>query len=124
MHLRYRAVLTVLFGLLAHSGVCAKARPNILFLLADDQREGTLSIDGHPVIKTPNLDRLAGEGLNGREVKHFFTPFGRTVARVFRTQRLGISLFQPPLAFQLLFERKIPTEACGKSVALPAMAYR
>jgi arylsulfatase A-like enzyme len=41
----------------------AEARPNILFLLTDDQRAGTLGVDGHPVIKTPSLDRLAAEGI-------------------------------------------------------------
>jgi len=38
-------------------------RPNIIFLLTDDQRLGTLSISGHPVIKTPNIDRLASHGV-------------------------------------------------------------
>ena len=36
---------------------------NILVLLADDWRYDTLGVAGHPVVKTPNLDRLAGEGL-------------------------------------------------------------
>ncbi len=36
-------------------------RPNIVFLLTDDQRARTLGVDGHPVIRTPNLDRLAAE---------------------------------------------------------------
>ncbi len=38
-------------------------RPNIVFLLTDDQRAGTLSCEGHPVIQTPNIDRLAKEGV-------------------------------------------------------------
>ncbi len=45
------------------AAVRADSRPNILFLLSDDQRAGTLSIDGHPVIKTPNLDQLAEDGM-------------------------------------------------------------
>jgi len=39
------------------------ARPNIVFLLTDDQRARTLGAAGHPVIRTPNLDRLAAEGV-------------------------------------------------------------
>lgn len=39
------------------------AKPmNIVVLYADDWRHDTLGCAGHPVLKTPNLDRLAGEG--------------------------------------------------------------
>jgi len=38
-------------------------RPNIIFLLTDDQRARTFSVAGHPVIRTPHLDRLAAEGV-------------------------------------------------------------
>jgi arylsulfatase A-like enzyme len=41
----------------------AADRPNILFLFADDQRADTIAALGNPVIKTPNLDRLARRGL-------------------------------------------------------------
>jgi len=34
-------------------------RPNIIFVLIDDQRYDFLSFLGHPWIKTPNIDRLA-----------------------------------------------------------------
>ena len=37
--------------------------PNILLLYADDQRNHTLGCAGHPIVKTPNIDRLAGEGV-------------------------------------------------------------
>ena len=38
-------------------------RPNIVFLLSDDQGWADYGFMGHPHIKTPHLDRLAGEGL-------------------------------------------------------------
>lgn len=37
--------------------------PNVLFILVDDQRNDTLGCAGHPVIKTPHIDRLAREGV-------------------------------------------------------------
>jgi arylsulfatase A-like enzyme len=39
-----------------------KARPNILFLFADDQRPDTIAALGNEFIKTPSLDRLVAEG--------------------------------------------------------------
>ena len=40
-----------------------RARPNILFILADDMGWGDLSCYGRPDYKTPNLDRLAAQGM-------------------------------------------------------------
>jgi arylsulfatase A len=37
--------------------------PNFLILLADDLGYGDLTCYGHPVIRTPNLDRLAQQGI-------------------------------------------------------------
>lgn len=39
------------------------ARPNIIFLLTDDQRWDALGAMGNRHIQTPNLDRLAGKGI-------------------------------------------------------------
>jgi arylsulfatase A-like enzyme len=39
------------------------APPNILLIVADDLGYGDLSSYGHPVLKTPALDRLASEGV-------------------------------------------------------------
>ena len=41
----------------------SKTRPNILFLLVDDQRNDTLGCAGHPIIKTPVIDSLAADGV-------------------------------------------------------------
>src|SRR6478609_9366166 len=41
----------------------APARPNILFLFADDQRFDALSCAGHPIVQTPTIDHLAEEGV-------------------------------------------------------------
>ena len=53
----------VLFSRIAGSTAFADERPNILFLFADDQRNHTLGCAGHPIVKTPNIDRLAAEGV-------------------------------------------------------------
>ena len=38
------------------------SRPNFVFVFADDWGWGDLGCYGHPVVKTPNLDRLAAQG--------------------------------------------------------------
>ena len=51
--------------LLVYSAAWAADAPaplNILILYADDWRHDTLGCAGNPVVKTPNLDRLAAEG--------------------------------------------------------------
>ena len=40
-----------------------KQRPNVLFILTDDQRFDALSLAGHPYLKTPNIDRIGREGV-------------------------------------------------------------
>jgi arylsulfatase A-like enzyme len=39
-------------------------RPNILFIMTDQQREDCLGANGNSLIKTPNLDRLAAQSAN------------------------------------------------------------
>ena len=39
------------------------ARPNVILCMADDLGWGDTGYNGHPVIRTPNLDRMAREGL-------------------------------------------------------------
>jgi arylsulfatase A-like enzyme len=46
----------------AFSATAADRRPNLILFLTDDQRWDCLSVAGHPILKTPNIDRLASEG--------------------------------------------------------------
>jgi len=38
-------------------------RPNVIFILADDLGAGDLQCTGHPYAKTPNIDKLAEQGI-------------------------------------------------------------
>ena len=46
-------------------------RPNILLIHSDQHRFDCVGVNGHPLLKTPNLDRLASEGVN---FTHAFCP--------------------------------------------------
>ena len=38
-------------------------QPHLLFIFTDQQRADCLGCAGHPLLKTPNMDRLAREGI-------------------------------------------------------------
>lgn len=71
----HRAGRTLLLGLAATTALCslraqtgylatsAARKPSIIFILADDLGYGDLGCYGQTKIKTPNLDRLAAEGM-------------------------------------------------------------
>jgi arylsulfatase A-like enzyme len=50
-------------SLLQSGQAAASARPNILFIMVDEMRWDALHCAGHPVVDTPNLDRLAKQGM-------------------------------------------------------------
>jgi arylsulfatase A-like enzyme len=54
-------LLLLVAGVGANAGQTA-GRPNMVFILMDDLRWDALGCLGHPVAKTPNIDRLAKEG--------------------------------------------------------------
>lgn len=49
--------------LLLSTVATAADRPNVVFILCDDLRWDCLGVAGHPHLKTPNIDRLAKEGV-------------------------------------------------------------
>lgn len=54
----------VLGALLVLTAATARAtRPNLIFILTDDQRYDTLGVTGNTFIETPNLDQLANDGV-------------------------------------------------------------
>ena len=62
-----RALIT--FALLAvmplaalHAADVPPSKRNVVVLLADDLRPDCLGMFGHPIVKTPNLDKLLANG--------------------------------------------------------------
>ena len=60
MH-KYIHILLLLIVALSF-GSCSSEKPNIIFLLSDDQRSDAFGAAGNASVKTPNLDQLAKEG--------------------------------------------------------------
>jgi len=53
----------LLLAPLAASPAADAPRPNVLMIIADDLNDWVGCLNGHPDVKTPNLDRLARRGL-------------------------------------------------------------
>lgn len=58
-----RAIVLILSLIAAGTLAQADDRPNVVFILSDDQSWDDYGFMGHPHLKTPHLDQLAGEGL-------------------------------------------------------------
>ena len=58
----FKAIALSLLIVSGWSHAAAK-KPNVIFIKTDDQRWDSLSMTGHPVTKTPNIDQLAKEGV-------------------------------------------------------------
>lgn len=56
------ALVALLLAPLVASHAAEPSRPNVIFILTDDQGWADAHFAGHPYVKTPNLDRLASQG--------------------------------------------------------------
>jgi arylsulfatase A-like enzyme len=82
-------------------GAAAQSRPNLIFILTDDLRWNALGCMGDNLVQTPNLDRLAKQGVTFKNT--FATTSICCVSRasIFTGQyerRHGISKFTQPLS--------------------------
>ncbi len=50
---------------------CFAVKPNVLLIYVDDLGYGDTEVYGHPIVKTPNIDRLAEEGIRFTQ---FYSP--------------------------------------------------
>ena len=54
-------------GATSVQGDAARNAPNIILIMPDDQRQDAMSVYGNRILKTPNMDRIAGEGIRFTE---------------------------------------------------------
>lgn len=57
------ALVAFVLGCHVTALLAAEKKPNIVFVLVDDQRNTSLGCAGHPQIKTPVIDSLAARGV-------------------------------------------------------------
>ena len=94
-----------------NDGQADKTKPNIVFLMTDDQRWDTLGCYGRTDVITPNIDRLAAQGVtfdNAFYAVAICMPSRTTMftGRYFSDHRVG---------FTYPFNRTLPKEEFAKS---------
>jgi len=57
----FASPFVAMMAMVVSSPLDAADQPNIVFIITDDQGYGDLGYTGNPIIKTPNIDRLASE---------------------------------------------------------------
>lgn len=101
-------------------------RPNIVFFLGEGQRADALSLENHPLLKTPNHDRIAREGVyfrNSFVMNALCAPMrAATLTGMYShsTGALGNNTRDPipasfPLFTDLLHEAGYEIAMCGKA---------
>ena len=118
-------LLSVVLTVVSQSGL-AQRPPNIVFIYADDLGYGDLGCFGAKAIKTPNLDRMAAEGLrltSFYSVAPVCTPSRAALMTGRYAARMGIQ--QMHLSNVLTYQDKtgLPTGETTIAAALKARGY-
>ena len=61
--IKYLKFALVLFLISEINPVLAQERPNIILIMADDLGYGDVGFNGHKIIKTPSMDKMAASGM-------------------------------------------------------------
>ncbi len=103
----------------AAAGSLAGSRPNIVFIITDDQGYGDLSAHGNPVLQTPHLDRLHREGVR-------FTDFhvSPTCAPTRSALLTGRHEFKNGITHTILERERLAPGAVTLAEILRAAGYR
>ncbi len=121
MKLLLPALLAALLPLAASAAAPALAgsRPNIVFLITDDQGYGDISAHGNPILQTPNLDRLHREGVR-------FTDFhvSPTCAPTRSALLTGRQEFKNGITHTILERERLAPDATTLAEALQSAGYR
>ncbi|MEY3394040.1 MAG: hypothetical protein RL346_276 [Verrucomicrobiota bacterium] len=63
MNIKFPILACLSLIVISPAAVRAEGKPNMVFIITDDQGYGDLSAHGNPVLKTPHLDRLRSESV-------------------------------------------------------------
>jgi choline-sulfatase len=122
-----RAILAIA-GLLLSGAANAAEKPNVLFIAIDDLNDWVGPLGGHPQVKTPHIDMLAGRGTtftNAHCQAPLCNPSRTSILTGLRPTTTGVYALAPwfrtseklkdhPTLFQWFHNRGYATLSCGK----------
>lgn len=103
----------------SHAASLEGRRPNIVFILTDDQGYGDLSVHGNPVLKTPHLDELHAQSVR-------FTDWHNspTCAPTRSALLTGRHEFRNGVTHTILERERLAPTACTLAEVLRGAGYR
>lgn len=117
------AIYVCSFSLLLPVKVIADEQPNIVFLLVDDLGWSDLSCYGHPYHRTPNIDRLAKQGMkftNGYSPAPICSAARASILTGKTTARLGFEFVTKNEPGNQQLDTPVPLQTPPLTLNLPA----
>ena len=121
----------VIAATLAGSAACSAAdrsetRPNLLVIMCDDLRIGMFGAEGHPFMKTPNLDRFVKEGIHFPNAYALNPVCGPSRANIFTGQHTAVHMRRDNLYYPETYEHYLPQyfKDAGYTTALIGKFYK
>src|SRR5262245_17283589 len=112
--------------MLALQAITAQRQPNIIFIYADDLGYGDLGCYGAKAFKTPNIDRMAAEGLrltNFYSVAPVCTPSRAALMTGRYAARMGIAQMHLSNVLTYQDQTGLPTDEITVAKDLKARGY-
>lgn len=91
-------VVSVFFAMISLSASAENSRPNIVLIVSDNQSQSLIGTYGNTAIKTPNIDRLASQGIrfnNAFAVNGVCSPTRATLLTGLMPSQTGIHVALP-----------------------------
>lgn len=104
----------------------AETRPNLLVVMTDDLRIEMLGSDGHPFMRTPNLDRIPQEGIRFNNAYALSPICGPSRANIFTGQHTSVHMRRDNLWYPDEYEQYLPQyfKDAGYTTAMIGKYYK
>ncbi|HZF38501.1 MAG TPA: arylsulfatase [Blastocatellia bacterium] len=122
--MKIRSFILIVIAAFAFNTATAQTKPNIIFIQADDLGYGDLSCYGQRKFKTPNIDRLAAEGLRFTQYYAGGTVCAPSRSALMTGQHTGHTRIRGNARYPLLPEDVTVAEVLKSAPGAPGGGYK